>query len=53
MKTFITVKSDGTRGPKINAEDFNNAVKLLKLMYPNQDKVKYRIIGEEVIIPIQ
>lgn len=52
MKTFVTVKSDGSKGPKINAKDFNEAEELLKLMYPNQEDVKYRIVGEEVVIPL-
>lgn len=51
MKTFVTIKSNGSNGPKIKAEDLNEAKKILKLMHPNHDNVKYTIIGEEIIIP--
>jgi hypothetical protein len=53
MKTFVTVKSDGSKGPKINAKDFNEAEELLKSMNQNKEKVRYKIVGEEIIIPIQ
>ena len=53
MKTFVIVKSNGEEGPKIKAKDFNEAEKLLKsLTESDSDNFTYRIVGEEIIIPL-
>jgi hypothetical protein len=53
MRTFLTIKSDGSNGPKIKAKTLEKAIELLTLLQENQNNIKYELFGEEVIIPIQ
>lgn len=48
MKTYTTVKNDGTPGPEVKADNFEAAELELLLVTLNDYDYEYRVVGEKI-----